>query len=586
MKHCYTLLFLLFGVPALTFGQPVLRFVDQGVNFSSPVDVTAAGDNSDRLFIVERAGRIKVFDQTSGMVQSANYLDISARVRSGGERGLLGLAFHPDFATNGYFYVNYTGNGTVAGIPNGATVISRFQAVPPDATTVSAATETIFLTIAQPFANHNAGDLAFGPDGYLYIPTGDGGSGGDPNDAAQNKLALLGKMLRIDVDNPVVGGPNYSVPPTNPFVGNPAYRPEIWATGLRNPWRISFDRDLGDLWIADVGQGQREEINFQDAESGGGENYGWDCREGKVIYNGPPDSPSSECDPMITYTDPLFDYDHGSTGGQSITGGFVYRGQHADDLLGHYVAADYVSERYFIVTPPDGSGNRSLLRQTPSLASDARGISSFGEDDNGNVYVVTLDGDFYELTTVRALPIALDSWTASPEDKSVRLAWTTTSEENSALFFLDRSQDGSSFVTISNLAAAGNSRTPQQYSYLDSDVSAGTYFYRLRQRDLDGSEQEYPIRSVYLPGSPDEGPQLTPNPTSGSFRLTIPGLQRPGQTLLRIFASDGRLVYEDVRTSEAGPQEFVHTLPTLPSGLYRALIEYDDRRFERSLVLR
>lgn len=365
--------FLLFAfLPFTAVSQPVLEFVDAVSGFNTPVDLTGAGDGSERLFITEKDGRIRVYDQATATVQAANFLDITDRVTANGERGLLGLAFHPDFATNGCFFVNYT---TVArnGLSTGTTVIARYKAAP-GATTVDPATELVLLSIPQPFSNHNAGDLAFGPDGYLYIPTGDGGGGGDPRNNSQNPRSLLGKMLRIDVDNQDAGL-NYAIPATNPFVGDTSVLDEIWAIGLRNPWRISFDRSTGALWIGDVGQGQREEVNFQPAGSAGGQNYGWDCREGLIDYDENSDPSSPLCATVGTLTEPVFDYTRSSTtGGTSITGGFVYRG-HASDLLGYYLAADFNSNRFFLY--PAAGGTMEFQNQ-----STISSISSFGEDDN------------------------------------------------------------------------------------------------------------------------------------------------------------------------------------------------------------
>ncbi|MEL7163146.1 MAG: PQQ-dependent sugar dehydrogenase, partial [Bacteroidota bacterium] len=291
--------------------QPVVAFENLGAFFNRPVDVTNAGDGTDRLFVVESRGRIVVYDPVTGTTQGDPYLDIQARVsRDGGEQGLLGLVFHPDFPNTPYFYVHYISNGV--GIPdNGQSVIARFSAPSPGIDTAITASELILLRVDQPEPNHNAGDLAFGPDGMLYIPMGDGGGGGDPFDNGQDSLALLGKLLRIDVDNPDPGM-EYGIPTNNPFVDNPAISDEIWALGLRNPWRISFDRLTGDLWIGDVGQNAREEIDFQPASSTGGENYGWDCREGLIEFGG---SSSADCVMGGTYVDPVFDYPRDFTNG-------------------------------------------------------------------------------------------------------------------------------------------------------------------------------------------------------------------------------------------------------------------------------
>jgi len=388
------LLILLFcgGVILSAQTSPTVVFEDLGLNLSAPVDLTHAGDGSDRLFAVQRNGLIKVIDLATNELLEGDYLDIVSRVRSGGERGLLGLAFHPDFASNGYFFVNYTSRTRGDSISNGTSVIARFQAETAGSGQVNPETEVILLTVRQPFGNHNAGDLAFGPDGYLYVPFGDGGSANDPDDYSQDSTALLGKMLRLDVDNPAAGK-NYGIPADNPYLSFANVPDEVWAFGLRNPWRIAFDRSTGDLWIADVGQGAREEVSVQPATSTGGENYGWDCREGNLGFG----QSSVNCDPTNNYRDPIFDYGRSSVnGGQSITGGYVYRGTQADDLLGHYLCADYESNNFFLLTP-EGANGRELILQP--VGDSIRSISTFGEAENGDLYAASLNGEVYHLTS-------------------------------------------------------------------------------------------------------------------------------------------------------------------------------------------
>jgi glucose/arabinose dehydrogenase len=256
--------------------QITLGFESVASGLASPVGIYHAGDGSRRLFILQQAGQILIHD--GAQVRPTPFLDIATLVSCCGERGLLGLAFHPDFASNGLFYVNYTNTA-------GDTVIARYR-VSDDPNAADPGSAQILLTIVQPFANHNGGQLAFGPDRFLYIGMGDGGSGGDPDNRAQNLGDLLGKLLRLDVD----GGVPYAIPASNPFRNTPGARPEIWAWGLRNPWRFSFDRLTGDLFIADVGQATREEVDFQPASSHGGENYGWRLMEGTLCFN-----PASGC---------------------------------------------------------------------------------------------------------------------------------------------------------------------------------------------------------------------------------------------------------------------------------------------------
>jgi hypothetical protein len=403
------LLVLLWWINPQLFAQPEVSFQLVATGFNQPVDITGAGDGSNRLFVLEQAGRIRVFDQTIREVQTTDFLDISDIVLSGGsEQGLLGIAFHPDFANNGYFYVNFTSNAFGGSSSAGQTVVARYTATGANLAAVSPDSRKVLLQIDQPFRNHNGGDLAFGPEGYLYIGTGDGGSGGDPEESGQDPQALLGKMLRIDV-NVTNDTTPYVIPGDNPFVGNDEVLDEIWALGLRNPWRYSFDRTTNDLWIADVGQVAREEIDLQPASSTGGENYGWDCREGLIEYpDSSPGSSSVLCGNGSVYVDPVFDYPRNSSvGGFSVTGGFVYRGTKADDLLGHYICADYAVPNVFIISPDEGSGRSLSVQRNPVAGDTAIGnISTFGEDDEGNLYVADLSrGSIYEITG-RVIPVS------------------------------------------------------------------------------------------------------------------------------------------------------------------------------------
>lgn len=334
-------------------------------------DITHAGD--DRLLVAQQSGVIRVVE-SDGTVFPTPFLDVSGLVSSGQEQGLLGLAFHPNYATNGYFYINYTAAGT------GDTFVTRYSvSANPDVADPGSAFP--ILAQSQPFGNHNGGDLSFGPaDGYLYIGLGDGGFACDIMDDAQDGSTLLGKMLRIDVD----GGSPYAIPPTNPFVGVPGVLDEIWAIGMRNPWRFSFDRQAPhDLWIADVGQRAREEINREPGGSAGGSNYGWDCREGFASAASPPSScaTAAVCTPVGGAVDPVHDYDHGG-GRCSVTGGFVYRGAMHPGFDGEYFFADWCSRDLYSLRD-NGPGHTLTSYSTPLPAHP----TTFGEDANGEVYV-------------------------------------------------------------------------------------------------------------------------------------------------------------------------------------------------------
>ena len=335
---------------------------------ANPTFVTHAGDT--RLFLTLQRGRIVIYDGVG--VLPTSFLDITPLVSCCGERGFLSMAFHPRYLENGFFFVNYTNTA-------GDTVVARYRVSSSNRDRADAGSGVVLLTIGQPFANHNGGQLQFGPDGYLYVGMGDGGSGNDPFCHAQRGDSLLGKMLRIDVDRNVGAPPFYGIPPDNPFAGPGNPLDEVWASGLRNPWRFSFDRATGDLWIGDVGQGAREEIDFQPRASRGGENYGWKMMEGTICGGGG----TSGCPAGVLPCNapslvlPIFQYSHGS-GECSVTGGYVYRGTRIPQLTGVYVYGDYCSGRIW-------GGSQLLTPRAPRL-------TSFGEDAQGELYLVTEDG--------------------------------------------------------------------------------------------------------------------------------------------------------------------------------------------------
>jgi glucose/arabinose dehydrogenase len=356
--------------PAPTIPDPATatwRLLTDKLN--DPVGVTNTGDGSGRLFILEQDGLIRIFQ--NGALLATPFLDLRDRVLSGGERGLLGLAFHPQYAQNGYFYVNYTNL-------QGNTIIARFQVSSGDPNRADPSSEKRLIFVQQPYPNHNGGEVAFGPDGYLYLGLGDGGSQGDPNDHGQSLNTLLGKILRIDVDH----GDPYAIPPDNPFQGKG--KAEIWAYGLRNPWRFSFDRATGDLYIGDVGQDLWEEIDYLPAGSPGGTNFGWNYMEGFHTYRNrtPPQN--------LQLTPPVAEYSHQF--GCAVTGGYVYRGQELPDWQGVYLFGDYCSGNVWgLLRSPDGSWQQEMLYQNVGR------ISSFGEDEAGEIYLTDLGGNLFQL---------------------------------------------------------------------------------------------------------------------------------------------------------------------------------------------
>ncbi len=346
------------------------------LEFDMPVELTSPADNTDRIFIIAQKGKIHVFSNNSDSKNSTVFLDIVKQVDSGGEKGLLGLAFHPNYKSNGFFYVNYTRGSPLE------TVISRFKVSADNPNVADPKSETILMTYAQPYSNHNGGKVAFGKDGYLYISAGDGGSGGDPQNNGQNRQSLLGKILRIDV-NKRSGDKIYAIPPDNPYKGNKEnFREEIYAYGLRNAWRFNFDYETGLLWAGDVGQNKIEEIDI--VERGG--NYGWRVMEADECFE------SSNCDKKSLIA-PIWSYKQSSSTGKSVTGGYVCRDKSLPGLQGKYVYGDYVSGNIWALTYQDKKAVKNEL-----IAKISDGLSSFGEDAKRNLYVLAYSkGKIYKL---------------------------------------------------------------------------------------------------------------------------------------------------------------------------------------------
>ena len=362
--------------------------------FTQPLWVAAVPDGSGRVFVVERAGRIRILDPTSGAIAATPFLDIVGQTTTTGERGLLGFATAPDFATSGIFYISLTNTA-------GDSEVRRYRTLAGNRDRADATSGDIILTFDQPFSNHNGGWIGFGPDSFLYITSGDGGGSGDPQNNAQNTGNLLGKMLRIDVSSDAFGGDplrDYAIPATNPFAGSGG-RPEIWAYGLRNPFRASFDPATGFLWIGDVGQGAVEEIDLMRPEDGGA-NFGWRVVEGTQPFTGPA---------QPGFTPPVAEYSHGSGArqGNSVTGGQVYRGP-VEALRGHYIFGDFVSGNLWSFPVSRISPGATLpsdqftLRQGDFAPNQGTidNIAAFGVDEAGHLYIVDLDGEIFRLEPV------------------------------------------------------------------------------------------------------------------------------------------------------------------------------------------
>ncbi len=524
--------------------QPQLELVPFASDLNQPNDIARAGD--DRLFVVQQHGLISVID-ADGNTSPTPFLDLSEVVSdTGSERGLLGLAFHPTYAVNGYFFVNYTRES------DGATIVARYSVDNSNPELADPDSQKILLTIDQPYSNHNGGDLLFGPDGYLYIAVGDGGSSGDPDDNAQTHTTLLGKMLRIDVDQ----GDPYAIPEDNPFAGDDFTLDEIWALGLRNPWRNSFDKYTGDFWIADVGQNAREEINFQPANSTGGENYGWRCYEGSIPYN--PDG----CGDPDFYTLPVFDYEHyegGCTG--SITGGYVYRGALYNGLFGRYLAADYCHGDFYAVRQTDEGFETAELGSFSPFQ-----YTSFGEDQYGELYVALRgQGAIHRITDVSdCRPVARikgDTLLSLPEGETITLEafyhpslayqWSKNEDpiEGANTHLLEVSEQGVFTVEVTNP---------------DNDC-----------QNTSGPVEVMPEETGFAAYNDLPPGKVYPNPAS--HQITLEGIPGQGMMNIRLLDITGHEVVSENRYIE---KNIVMQTRGLPPGVYILMVTTDS--FNRS----
>lgn len=412
------------------------------LKFKEPLDLTFANDGTDRIYVIEKAGRIIVFENNPNTAKSSVFLDISDRVFNSGECGFLGLTFHPNYKTNGYFFVNYTTPKPIK------TVIARFQVDPKNPNQALVESSTIFLEIPQPYSNHNGGQVLFGPDGFLYIGMGDGGSGGDPQNHGQNLKSLLGKMLRIDVDKPQ-NGLNYGIPASNPFIKNTKeIKEEIYAYGLRNPWRFSFDSKTKKLWAGDVGQGKWEEIDI--IENGG--NYGWNLYEGNHVFK----ETKEETGKLIA---PVYEYPH-AEGNVSITGGFVYRGKRLHTLEDFYIYADYNSKNIWQLHST--TYTNSLLLKAPA------NVFAFGVDNQNELYILCSNGNIYEFTPNIKCPTELK---ATATDTSVELNWKDNSD-NETGFLIEKKSADNIYVKVANVGA-------NAISYKDKIKKGDNFEYRV-----------------------------------------------------------------------------------------------------------
>jgi glucose/arabinose dehydrogenase len=501
-----------------------------GLTFTAPVELLSPPDNTKRLFVVQQNGIIKVFKNKAGITSAevSDFLNISSNVTFNGEAGLLGMAFHPQYATNGYFYVTYTRSGPLT------TVVSRFTVKPDNANEADPLSELILFTQAQPYSNHNGGKLAFGTDGFLYISLGDGGSAGDPQNYAQNLSSLLGKILRLDV-NQSSGSLNYSIPESNPLRNNTqGYREEIYAYGLRNVWKFSIDQSTNTIWAADVGQGNREEI---DIITNGG-NYGWRLMEGTLCYN-----PSTNCNTGNLIL-PIFEYPH-TDNNRSITGGYVYRGVQIPEWQGHYIYGDYISGRIWKLEYSNNTATNAFLNLAGGL------ISSFGEDHNGELYVVRYSTSntgriFRYFPEAPAAPGTLVLTRLSGGNE---LTWEDQSN-NELGFIIERSPiDEINFEIIDSV----------QYnttSYNDSPVDGDTEFiYRIKAYN-DGGESDYALTEMIISSIQDQlfnEVRIYPNPSYGTFTVELPEGLLPAS--IRVLNMLGQEQYATLAYKKSNPIE-------------------------------
>lgn len=549
-----------------TYAQPEIDFQPlslSGPALSQPVDIMGNGSGSPKLYVVEKRGTVRIIDGTTVL---ANYfLDIQTQVMNSGERGLLGMAFHPNYPDSPYVYVNYVINATITNR------ISRFTVNPETDDAIESSQLTLFeVTGVQ--SNHKAGDLAFGPDGYLYIGTGDGGGGGDPAETGQNLESLLGKILRIDV-NSTTGNLNYGIPPSNPFVGV-AGLDEIWAFGIRNPWRISFDRETGDLWIADVGQNLWEEIDYVPAGTAGGINFGWDCYEGTHVFE------SAGCNGIVHY-EPIYEFPHSCNqcpSGASVTGGFVYRGEQYPLLQGWYIFVDYISNWIWLIQPDAGGGDPDVITvQGNSMIND---VVAFGEGDNGELYATSLAGTIYKVTEESSLPI---QWTDLNATRVVsgpkpgnKIDWSIQQLFGIEHFHVERSLTPE-FTEIAELGHIVPVEDQHNYTFTDLfNQSLGVY-YRVVANMQDGSKELSPVVRL-LPDALAK-PALVFDADDNLWRISLPDIWQSGELVL--IDLQGKEVLRKQLTKE----KLVELGPPIIPGAYFVQIKNGTETWSDKVVL-
>lgn len=527
---------------------------------TSAMQLVHAGDNSNRLFIVERAGTITVFNP-GALTTPIQYLNMNSGgqvVSTAGEGGLLSIAFHPDFSTNGFIYTYYTDTA-------GDLVLARYTSANPLGNVVFANTRVELLKIPHPVnTNHNGGEMHFGyEDGYLYLSTGDGGAGYDPDVNGQSTTSLLGKILRLNVDVPLGSGLPYVIPPTNPF-GN-----EIFIMGLRNPFRWSFDRENYDLWIGDVGQDTWEEINHITAGNSSGANFGWRCFEGDGYT---PGIAINECPDSASFTKPVYTYRTRTARGNSVIGGVVYRGNDWPVMSGYYIGMDY------------GSGDIHKINSDGSVkqyeTSTFTGVRDIGEDEAGEIYAVTATA-VYRIEAENPLPVTLVDFTGAPSVEGVRLAWQTSMEKDFKSFDIQYSADARQFASVGSVSGA-NAPAGNRYSFTHSTAENGNLYYRLKMTDTDESFRYSKIITVSRGGEDPGDLFVRPSLISTSEMSLL--VEEPFQTV-EIVNAGGQVVLTEKIGGRSGPVNI--PLGNTASGIYVVRMAGHDRVVQQKvLVLR
>lgn len=555
LKRTYILLLAGF-LPVSLFAQaPTISYSVEVGGLSAPINIANAGDGSNRLFIPQQAGIIYVKNGAT-LKKFADFGTSTAGgagiITAGGEQGLLGMAFHPQYdgVNNRYFYLYHNDvNGDIA--------ISRCQTKIGNVDTADGTTITNIITVPHPGAsNHNGGHVAFGPDGYLYFATGDGGGGNDVPNNAQNGDVLLGKVIRINVDQTGPLG-NYVVPADNPYVGDPNIDDRVWALGLRNPYRWSFDRLTGDMWIGDVGQNAREEVNFAPAGATGHINYGWRCFEGHISTPG-----VADCTP-VDYVKPVFDYPNPDSG-QAVTGGYVYRGTEYPTFYGRYIATDVYSDYIFILSP-NGSGGFDSTSQASAIGT----IVAFGEGEDGTLYAVSqATNTLYKVVASggSVLPVSLIGFSGSAGNAFNDLKWKTAAEINTARFNIEYSKDGAVFINAGTVAAT-RSTTGSSYTYRHNVDNKKDLFYRLASQDDNGSINYSNV--IRIAGTGKNLVRIYPNIISnGNLNLELNGSEL---SRVRIINATGTVVFTKQIKTQTSMLSI--PLPGLSKGMYIVELE-------------